>query len=585
MTAAIALGASAQVGFSVNQRPVGYVDPFSLPAGTKYAKDHIVVAFRPGVSPAVKSSLRARYGLTLDTVNRSDYFEIWNLPAKAVQAGLTVETTVRSLMDNPLLQFAEFDTALEPDFVPNDTNFAQQWGPNNTGQTGGTSDADIDAVEAWNKTLGDAQVVVADCDDGYDWAHNDLNDAIWMNPGEIAGNGIDDDGNGFIDDIRGWDFVQNDNNPAPSGGSHGTHTAGTIGAEFNNGLGVAGMGPNIRVMALRIYSSAAWMTHLTNAVDYAWRNGAEVISVSYNIDGYTTALFQAIQRAETADVIYCNSAGNNNQNNSTRSLIRTLTTNTIFIAASDHNDNKASFSNYGTRVDVFAPGVNVMSTLPGNTYGNNSGTSMSCPHAAGCLGVIRARYPQLTARQALDVLINTSDQKSSLSAYVPLGRRVNLNQATNYANVSGQVGLARFLGNAAAKPLTVQITNPGSPTVLSTFNLTVTTTGNPEISNFLVFTNQLGSKDVYFKYPGYLRRKVAGVSIAHPTTGLAPLLMIGDCDGDNDVDGQDALITRVANGSSPGHPRWDPRADVDGNLVVDIRDLRWVYENIGRVGD
>lgn len=410
-------------------RPDTFVDPFKLPAKTDYAKDHVVVAFWQQMNESARSMVRARYGLTLNTEITSRYFEVWDLPRSARAGGLTVESVVRALQTEPALQFAEFDTAITPDMIPNDAGFGTQYGMHNTGQSGGTVDADIDAPEAWDVTAGDPEIVVAVCDDGYDWSHPDLDNAIWMNPDEIAGNGIDDDSNGFIDDVRGWDFASGDNNPAPSGGTHGTHTSGTVGAEFNNGIGAAGFGTNIKVMALRMYTSATWMTALTNAVDYAWQNGAKVISISYNIDGYTNALVQAIQRADTADVIYVNSAGNNSQANPPRQAIRNLANNVIFVAANDRNDQKASFSNWGTLVEIFAPGVDIYSTLPSNSYGLNSGTSMSTPHVAGALGAIRAHNPGLTDRQALDRLILRADSKASLSAYVANGKRLNLGAA------------------------------------------------------------------------------------------------------------------------------------------------------------
>lgn len=410
-----------------------FVDTYEQAAKYVYAKDHVVVVFAPGVGDGLKRALVSRIGLTVDPVKSGPFFSVVDLSREARNAGMTVEWAVRYLNSLPSVQYTEFDMAITPDFVPNDPNFGNLYGLHNTGQTGGTPDADMDVTEAWDVTGVGNSIVVAECDDGIDWTHPDLAANIWNNPGEIAGNGIDDDGNGFIDDIRGWDFNQNDNNPiGGSGDTHGTHVAGTIAAVNNNGIGISGAGRNTKLMPLRMYSSSGatnWMTDLANAIDYAWRNGAKVISVSYNIDGYTNALVQAIQRADAADVVYCNSAGNNNQLNPPRAAIRDLANNVIFVAASDHNDARASFSNYGAKVEIFTAGVNIYSTLPGNTYGNNSGTSMATPNCASVVAVIRAFFPTLTDRQALDRLIGSADSIPQLTAFIPNGKRANLNNA------------------------------------------------------------------------------------------------------------------------------------------------------------
>ncbi len=438
-------------------------DPFKLPPKTIYSKTHVVVAFHPTARESVKKSVMGRLALSEDTKMSSRYFSVLHLSPDAIKMGQTVEQVVRQLNSNPAVRYAEFDTLLEPDYVPNDARFSEMWALNNTGQTGGTADADIDAVQAWDVTGVHAQEVVAVCDDGVDLAHPDLDGNIWNNSDEIAGNGIDDDGNGFVDDFRGWDFADGDNNPSPAGtDSHGTHVAGTIGAEINNGIGVAGVGRNLRIMPLRIYGGAnPWMSALANAVDYARQNGASVISVSYNIDGYTTALVDAIQRAKADDVIYCNSAGNNNQANPPRQAIRSVADNVVFIAASDHNDQKSSFSNYGTLVEVFLPGEDILSTLPGNTYGLNSGTSMATPHASGMLGVIRAMYPTATARQALDRLIALGDSVPALSSYVANGKRANLLNAMDNDTVAPGAITGLTAERRAFTVLELSMTIPG----------------------------------------------------------------------------------------------------------------------------
>ncbi len=164
--------------------------------------------------------------------------------------GETTEQAIAALRENPNVKYAEPNYIVHSDTAPNDARYLELWGMNNTGQTGGTAGADIDAERAWNVSTGSPSVVVAVIDTGVDYNHPDLAANIWSNPGEIAGNGIDDDGNGFIDDIHGWDFANNDNNPIDDNG-HGTHCSGTIGAVGNNGIGVAGVNWHVSIMGVK----------------------------------------------------------------------------------------------------------------------------------------------------------------------------------------------------------------------------------------------------------------------------------------------------------------------------------------------
>lgn len=403
------------------------------PFKARYAPGVVVVRFTDKSSIQNRLSVMKRFGLAVDPKCQSPYFVRFFIQTPAgVEAD--VDSMCNSLLREPSVVWAEPDFAVEPEqALPNDAMFSELWGLHNTGQTGGTPDADVDAPDAWQQVGSQTPVTVAVLDDGVDYTHPDLAANIWVNTDEIAGNGIDDDANGKIDDIRGWDTNSEDNDPMPNGtNQHGTHVAGTIGAVGDNGIGICGVSRNVRVMPVLMYNGqSSWLTDLAEGIDYAWQNGAKVISVSYNIDGYGQALVDAILRAQAADVVYCNSAGNNGQQNPPRQTIRTLTTNTVFVAASDHNDNKASFSNWGTYIEIAAPGVAITSTLPGNSYASWDGTSMATPHVSGAIAVLRSYFPTLTARQVLDRMLGFADHPAGLASTVP-GGRFNLSSSIDY---------------------------------------------------------------------------------------------------------------------------------------------------------
>lgn len=398
----------------------------------EYAPGVVLVTFKPRVNEQSKAALIEGMGLIHDRAHSNQYFARLKVANPIIlQVYGNEDGICAALRRSPIIRTAELDMAIKPDqTLPNDPMFGQLWGLHNTGQSGGTPDADVDAPEAWDAAGTYPRLVVAVADDGCDWNHPDLLNNIYTNPDEIPGNNIDDDNNGYIDDVHGWDFVSNDNNVTPGAGyEHGTHVCGTVGAVINNNIGICGINPRSYVMPLLMYAGqGSWMSDLARSIDYAWQNGATVISVSYNIDGYTQVLVDAIVRAGNADVVYCNSAGNNGQQNPPRQAIRNVAPNSIFVAATDRNDQLASFSNYGTLVEIGAPGVAITSTTPGNTYQTWDGTSMATPHVAGAVAVVRALFPNLTARQALDRVIGTADIVPALVGKVA-GGRLNLNNS------------------------------------------------------------------------------------------------------------------------------------------------------------
>ncbi|MFM1995742.1 MAG: hypothetical protein RLZZ111_129 [Planctomycetota bacterium] len=331
-------------------------------------------------------------------------------------------------------------TAIEPDAiitgaaVPNDTSFSQLWGLNNTGQSRGVADADIDAPEAWSVTTGSRSVVVAVIDTGVDYSHPDLAANIWTNSREIAGDGLDNDGNGFVDDVRGWDFANRDADPMDDQG-HGTHVAGTIGAVGNNGLGVAGVNWQVSIMPLKFLGAdgSGTTSNAIAAINYTTRMrrdfGINVVATnnSWGGGGASTALRLAIEAGEQAGILCVAAAGNESSNNDvTPSYPANSTPGVISVAATDRTNALASFSNYGaTSVDVAAPGVAILSTLPGGRYGSYSGTSMATPHVAGIVALLAAAEPTATAARIREAILTTTSPVVALAGKVASGGLVN----------------------------------------------------------------------------------------------------------------------------------------------------------------
>lgn len=332
--------------------------------------------------------------------------------------------------------------SLEPDrmvsraTLPNDPSFSRLWGLNNAGQTGGVADADIDAVEAWDTTTGSRSVVVAVVDTGIDYRHADLAANMWRNPGEVAGDRIDNDGNGYVDDVYGWDFANNDADPFDDEG-HGTHVAGTIGAAGNNGTGVVGVSWNVSLMALKFLGAdgSGTTSAAIAALNYATRMrrdfGVNVVATnnSWGGGGASTALRSAITAGESAGIVCVAAAGNESTNNDSRAAYPAHYA-TLAVAATDASNRLASFSNWGaTTVDVAAPGVGIYSTLPGNSYGSYSGTSMATPHVAGIVALLAAVNPAATVAEIRAAVIATAVPVSMLAGKVAAGGLVNARAA------------------------------------------------------------------------------------------------------------------------------------------------------------
>jgi subtilisin family serine protease len=287
---------------------------------------------------------------------------------------VTVEEAIEFYEKDPNIEYAEpnylrYVTAKTPD----DTFYIRLWGLHNTGQsvngTAGTADADVDAPAAWDITTGSSDVIIAVIDTGVDYGHPDLSDNIWNNSGEAPDDGIDNDGNGYPDDVNGWDFVDDENDPIDSHG-HGSHVAGTIAAKGDNGGGITGLCWDARIMPLKAGNAFGQLTTsaIIDATDYAIDNGAKIINASYGGIGYSQAEYEAIDRAMAAGVLFVAAAGNSGSDTDQIGFYPAGydLANIIAVASTDQDDELSWFSNYGaTSVDVAAPGENIYSAQPG----------------------------------------------------------------------------------------------------------------------------------------------------------------------------------------------------------------------------
>lgn len=398
-----------------------------------YVADHVMVRFPAAMTPAeVAAWCEARQFI----VRRRLITE----PVYLVATGTAVLGSTTQLLESVRKEFpaddagalAERDFLVFPTVTPNDSSYSQLWGLHNTGQTAGTADADIDAPEAWEFSTGSADVVVAVIDTGVDYNHLDLRDNIWANTGEITGNGIDDDNNGFIDDQRGWDFYTNDNNPYDETG-HGTHCAGTIGAMGNNGLGVAGVCWDVSIVPVRFLGPSGGSTSdAIDAVNYSTALGVDLSSNSWGGGGLSSLLETAIAGANTAGILFVAAAGNDSLNNDSSPSYPASYSgpNVIAVASTTASDTLSSFSNYGrTSVDLAAPGSSIYSTVPGNLYATYSGTSMATPHVSGALALLRSMAPDLDHLQLKQHLLNNVDPLPALATITTSGGRLNLAKA------------------------------------------------------------------------------------------------------------------------------------------------------------
>ena len=401
----------------------------------------IIVKFREGVEESVKQASLQRHNLSFVTRSQALGYLRCKTPAVTAQAINAIvrackeaDSNIEYIEPNYYLYAIETIPAGESfavkqgaPVIPNDPRFDDQWNMRNS------NDADIDASEAWATQTGSDGVLVSVIDTGIDYDHEDLKDQIWRNPGESGGgkenNGIDDDGNGYKDDYRGWNFVFDNNDPYDNN-QHGTHCAGIVGAIGNNGKGIAGVNWRVKMMALKFLGQDGSGTtdDAAEAIIYAANMGAKILSNSWGGGENSRTLQDAIQYAGDRGALFIAAAGNESSNTDRTPNYPSNygVANVVSVASSDRNDQLSSFSNYGRySVDLAAPGSSILSAQPLGRYQLLSGTSMATPHVAGVAALIWAQYPSLNMKQILVRLLGSTDRKSAFVGRMATGGRLN----------------------------------------------------------------------------------------------------------------------------------------------------------------
>jgi len=461
----------------------------------KYREGELLVKFKSGV--VTTSSLKIHQGVGASVTNK--FTVVPNLELVKLPQGLSIKDAILQYMADPNVEYAEpnYIKRASAARIPTDQYFGQQWSLHNIGQfAGGAEDADIDAPEAWDISQGSSSIIVAVLDTGIDYNHPDLVSNIWINTGETSCiDGIDNDGNGYIDDCKGWDFSRCAQfNPSPpyncitskspdkypmDDNGHGTHVAGIIGAVGNNGVGIAGVMWNVKLMALKFLNAdgEGTIADEIEGIQYAIAKGAKIINASFGSGEYSQVEYNAINAANAAGILFVAAAGNGGEdgigdNNDLTPFYPASYNlpNIISVAATDQNDVRASFSNFGpTSVHVAAPGVYILSTVPlgvtfalctGSPYAGYdfcTGTSMAAPHVSGLAGLLYSYYngihnTQFDLSQVRNTIFRYGDVLPTLTGWIQTGKRINAHWAVS------SLLIPTNLATTATSPTQISIT-------------------------------------------------------------------------------------------------------------------------------
>ena len=419
------------------------------PYGRKVVAGELIVKLRSDlIVPHSKggrfSALSETHKVAKGRLKRT-YSTFPRLALVEVEEGTSLEGAIAAYKRSGLIADISYNYIRKADVLPNDELLGEgrQWSLSNEGQWGGVSGADIGADEAWDVVREAPDVIVAILDSGVRYTHEDLAANMWINPGEIADNGIDDDGNGFVDDVHGINTVGVDGERTPETEGdpmddlgHGTHVAGIVGAVGDNGLGISGVAWKVKLMALKFLDSGGEGSDADaiECINYARENGARIINSSWGGLDFNPLLGDAIEEANEAGIFFVASAGNESSNNDDQPSYPASYAypNVVSVTATDKRDGFATFANYGeTEVELAAPGVSIHSTYytADDDYRALSGTSMAAPFVSGALALLVTRFPEESMATILNRLYSSTDTLESLARRCRVGGRLNLGRA------------------------------------------------------------------------------------------------------------------------------------------------------------
>ena len=470
------------------------IDASGLPA---YQADSVIVVYKENTTQADRQKIRNLVAAKISDLNSDELDDKYRHLANGRMANykldtMTVKSALEKLRNDPAVLYAEPDYIVTASGIPDDARFDELWGMHNTGQTGGVDDADIDAPEAWDISTGSHDVIVGVIDTGVDHTHPDLVANMWTNPGEIAGDGIDNDNNGYIDDIHGINAITNSGDPMDDNG-HGTHVSGTIGATGNDGVGVAGVNHNVSIVGCKFLDGAGSgsTSDALKCIDYmvALKNDHNIdistLNNSWGGGGFSQALYDSIGASGDADMLFVAAAGNSAYDNDiTPSYPASYDHDSVMaVAGTNHTDGMYTSSQWGlTSVDIAAPARNVLSTVPGGGYSSFTGTSMATPHVAGAAALVLSVNPDLTAVELKELLMSSGDVNPATEGKTVSGKRLNVHNALLEADPAPGFRMS-------ASPVNTVITAGDT----ATYNFDVVSVADWDGTIALTMTDSLGS--------------------------------------------------------------------------------------------
>ena len=395
-------------------------------------KNRVLLKLKDNVVSSRMASIHARLGaVVLKEYSAPKGLQLLVLPTK-----ISVKAAIAIYKKNPSVQYAEPDYYVHTQNTPNDPQFGEQWALSNTGQNAGVAGADVNGPATWDLTTGNRDVVLGIIDTGVLYTHPDLQANVWNNTLEIPNNNIDDDGNGYVDDVHGINAINKKGDPLDDNG-HGSHVSGIMGAEANNGIGVSGINQKVSIVGCKFLDADGGgslgdaLTCMEYMVKLKRRPDVPVNLVATNNSwaggDYSQAMMDAIHSHRDAGILFMAAASNDGLNNDTEGTYPANypSANIISVAATDHKDELAYFSNHGRHsVHVGAPGVDILSTYLGNKYETLSGTSMATPYVTGMAGVIKSYNPSLDWRGIKNLIIAGGKPINSLQGKTISGRRL-----------------------------------------------------------------------------------------------------------------------------------------------------------------